>query len=40
MSFRPVTIEFIKLVAKALGELNEKAVFVGGSPCRFIYQSI
>lgn len=35
MSFRPVTIEFIKIVARALGELNEKAVFVGGATVPF-----
>lgn len=31
MKKNPVSIEAIKLIAKSLGELNEKAVFVGGS---------
>lgn len=35
MSFKPATIEMIKVVAAALGELNERAVFVGGATVPF-----
>jgi len=35
MSFKPATIEMIKVVAVALGELNERAVFVGGATVPF-----
>lgn len=35
MSFKPATIEMIKVVAAALGELNERAVFIGGATVPF-----
>ena len=35
MSFKPATIEMIKVVAAALGELNERTVFVGGATVPF-----
>lgn len=35
MSAKPATIEMIKIVARALGELNEQAVFVGGATVPF-----
>lgn len=35
MSFKPATIEMIKIVALGLGELNERAVFVGGATIPF-----
>ncbi len=35
MSTKPVSIEIIKMIAKALGELNDRAVFVGGATLPF-----
>lgn len=35
MSFKPATIEMIKVVAIALGDLNQNAVFVGGATVPF-----
>ena len=35
MSFKPATIEMIKVIAAALGVLNERAVFVGGATVPF-----
>lgn len=32
---KPATIEMIKVVATALGELNKRAVFVGGATVPF-----
>jgi predicted nucleotidyltransferase len=35
MSINPTTIEMIKIIAKALGDLNDNAVFVGGATIPF-----
>ncbi len=35
MSVNPASIEMIKMVAQALGELNERAVYVGGATVPF-----
>ena len=35
MSIKPVTIEMIKIVALALEEMNDRAVFVGGATVPF-----
>jgi len=37
---RSATIDFIKIIAKALGELNDKAVFVGGATVPFYLPAI
>lgn len=35
MSIQPATIEMIKIIAAALGDLNARSVFVGGATVPF-----